>query len=137
MVELLGRSAPGVEVRGRGERGDTSYPLVVGRGRERERAAEAESREGDLLLTRLYGFEHPRQVRSPLGRRERPGAAADARERAARDEPARFIRQVLGEFGQEAGGLATHAERARKSVHEYEHATSDGPNVRRRDAQVQ
>jgi hypothetical protein len=44
---------------------------------------------------------------------------------------------VLGEFGQEAGGLATHAERARESVHEYEHVTNDGPSVRRRDAQVQ
>lgn len=134
LVELLGGPAPGTEVRGRGEGGDTSHALIIGRGREREGAAESESRQRDLLFTALDPFEYPRQVSSPLGRRERPGAAADARQCAARDEPSGFIGQVFSQFGQETGGLATHAECARESVDEYEDVTRDGSSIRRRDA---
>lgn len=134
MVEVLRGPAPGSQVRGRREGGDPPYALIVGRGREREGTAESESRERDLLFTALDPLKDSGQVSSPLRCRECPGAAADARQGAARDEPTRFVGQVFGQFGQETGGLATHAERARQSVHQYEDVPGDGSSVRRRDA---
>src|SRR5487761_1943853 len=101
------------------------------------RTAEAETRERDLSAALGDALEDAVEVLAPLGRRERPRAGADARERARGHHPARLVGQVLGQLGEQPRGLTAHPHGPRQAVHEDERVTRDGPVGRGRDAKVE
>ena len=118
-AEALGaRPHHGSTSAGVGERRDAAYALVVRRrGRQGERPAEAEAASQSLGRASSDACSRigARSLRH-WDAENVPGAPADARERARRDDPSRLVRQVVGELGQRPGGLATQPMRARQPV---------------------
>ena len=137
-AELLGRPAPGLEVRRGGEGGHPPDALVGrgdGQGQRRRR----------IRSPRARGAGRPRSTRSRIVVRsarhwdaEKVPVLPPTPDSVPVDhDPARLVGEVLGQLGQETGRLTAHAHRARQSVHEDQDVARRRARGRGRNAQVE
>jgi len=87
-----------------------------------ERQTATETKPSECYSSIFLGdkVEQDAQIGQPARRRERTGTGPNARERARRDRPARFVRDMFGELWQQGGGLSPEALSTGQAMDEHQ-----------------